>query len=68
MGVTDKISVLIFALIVIGAVVYLVMSRFVIGPVSRLARGEKIILLVSVIGILWVIVYAAVELLFHVVF
>ncbi len=68
MSATDKIPVLIFALIVIGAVVYIVMSRFVIGPVSRLARGEKVILLVSVIGILWVIVYAAVELLFRVVF
>lgn len=68
MGFTDKISALIFALIVIGAVVYVVMSRFVIGPVSQLARGEKVILTISVIGILGVIVYAAVELLFHVVF
>ena len=68
MGLTDKISALIFALIVIGAIVYVVMSRFVIGPVSQLAAGEKVILIVSVIGIVGVIVYAAVELLLHVVF
>lgn len=65
---TEKVSALIFALIVIGAVVYVVMSRFVIGPVSRLARGEKVVLLISVIGIVGVVVYAAVELLFRVVF
>ena len=68
MGVTDKISALIFALIVIAVIVYLVMSRFVIGPFSRLQRVERIILTVSMIGIAGVIVYAATELLFHVVF
>lgn len=68
MGLTDKISALIFALIVIAVVVYVVMSRFVIGPVSRLQPAEKVILLVSIIGVVLVIVYAAVELLLHVVF
>jgi hypothetical protein len=65
---TDKISALIFALILIGAVVYVTMSRFVVGPISGLKRAERIILSVSLVGIVGVIVYAAVELLLHVVF
>ena len=68
MELTQTISALIFALILIAVVVYVVMSRFVTGPLGGLKRGERIILLVSVAGIVLVVVYAAVELLFHVVF
>jgi hypothetical protein len=67
-GLTDKISALIFALIVIAVVVFLAMSRFVLGPISRLKGAERIILGVSFVGVLAVMLYAAVELLFHVVF
>jgi hypothetical protein len=67
-GLTDKISALIFALIVIAVIVFLTMSRFVVGPLARLKRAERIILGVSLVGVLAVMVYAAVELLFHVVF
>lgn len=65
---TDKISALIFALIMIGVLVYLIMSRFVVGPLKGLKTAERVILIVSVIGIVLVVVYAAVELLFHIVF
>lgn len=65
---TDKISALIFALIIIGVLVYLIMSRFVVGPLKGLKTAERVILIVSVIGIVLVVVYAAVELLFHIVF
>jgi len=65
---TDQISTLIFALVVVGVIVFLTMSAFVIGPVSRLKRGEKIILTVGLIGIGGIIVYAGLELLFHIVF
>ena len=68
MELTETISALIFALILIAVIVYLVMSRFVTGPVTGLKRGERIILAISVVGIALVVVYAAVELLFHVVF
>lgn len=68
MGLTDKISALIFALIVIAVIVFLTMSRFVVGPLARLKRAERIILGVSFVGVLAVLTYAAVELLFHVVF
>ena len=68
MELTETISALIFALILIAVIVYLVMSRFVTGPVAGLKRGERIILAISVVGIALVVVYAAVELLFHVVF
>ena len=65
---TQTISALIFALILIAVIVYVVMSRFVTGPLAGLKRGERVILGVSVVGILLVVVYAAVELLFQVVF
>ena len=68
MELTQTISALIFALILIAVVVYVVMARFVTGPLAGLKRGERIILSISVVGILLVVVYAAVELLFHVVF
>lgn len=68
MGFTDQISALIFALIVIGVFVYVIMSRFVLGPLTQLKRVEKIVLSLGVVGIILVVVYAAVELLFHVVF
>jgi hypothetical protein len=67
-GFTDQISALIFALIIIGVFVYLIMSRFVIGPLKGLKRAERIILSLSVVGIALVVAYAASELLFHVVF
>lgn len=68
MGFTDQISALIFALIVIGVFVYVIMSRFVLGPLTKLKRVEIIVLSLGVVGIVLVVVYAAVELLFHVVF
>ena len=68
MELTETISALIFALILMAVVVYVVMSRFVTGPLAGLKRGERIILTISVVGIALVVVYAAVELLFHVVF
>lgn len=68
MGLTDKISALIFALIVISVIVYMVMSVYVIGPISRLKKGERIILVVGVTGIGGIIAYAGSELLLRVVF
>ena len=65
---TDKVSALIFALIFIGAVVYVIMSRFVVGPVTKLKRGEQVVIAISIVGILLVIVYAAAELLWRIVF
>lgn len=68
MGFTDQISALIFALIIIGVLIYVVMSRFVLGPLTQLKRAERIVLSLGTVGIVLVVVYAAVELLFHVVF
>lgn len=68
MELTDTISVLIFALIVIAVVVYISMSRYVVGPIKQLRRAERIILAIMLTGVGLVIVYAATELLFHVVF
>ena len=68
MELTQTISALIFALILIAVIVYVVMSRFVTGPLAGLKQGERIILAVGVVGILLVVVYAAVELLLHIVF
>jgi hypothetical protein len=65
---TDQISVLIFALIVLAVVVYIVMSRYIIGPLAQLTKVERIMLGIMLAGVGLVIVYAATELLFHVVF
>lgn len=65
---TDKISALIFALIILGVLVYIIMSKFVIGRIKSLKTAERIILLISLVGISLVVVYAALELLFRVVF
>ena len=68
MGFTDQISALIFALIIICVLVYVIMSRYVVGPFTKLKRAERIVLGLGVVGIVLVVVYAATELLFHVVF
>lgn len=68
MGFTEQISTLIFALIFISVIVFMVMGAYVVGPVSRLKKGERIILSIGVAGIGGVIVYAASELLLRVVF
>lgn len=68
MELADKVPVLIFALIVIAVAVYLVMSSFVVGPYARLRRAERRIVVVSLVGVAAVIVYAASELLWRVVF
>jgi len=68
MELTDRISALIFALIVMAVGVYLVMSGYVVGPLAKLKRAERCIVIVSLIGVGGVIVYAASELLLRVVF
>ena len=65
---TDKVPALIFALIVIAVGVYLVMSGYLVGPLSKLKRAERAIVVASLIGVGGVIVYAGSELLFHVLF
>jgi len=65
---TDKISVLIFALILLAVAVFLTMSKYVIGPLGKLKKVERIILGVSAVGVVLVIGMAASELLFHVLF
>ncbi len=65
---TDKISVLIFTLVMLAVTIFLVMSKYVIGPLDKLKKVERIILGVSFVGVLLVVGMAASELLFHVLF
>lgn len=65
---TDQISILIFALVLLAVAIFLIMSKFVIGPLSKLKKVERIILAVSIVGVVLVIGMAASELLFHVLF
>ncbi len=51
----------------IGVFVYIIMSFFVTGPISRLKRGEQIIMVLSITGMLMVVVYAGFELLLRIV-
>jgi len=65
---TDTISALIFALILMAVAVYVVMSRYVVGPLAQLKRAERMMLVVMLAGVALVMAYAATELLLHVVF
>ncbi len=68
MGFTDQISILIFSLVMLAVVIFLIMSKVVIGPVAKLKRVEKIVLVLGLIGVAMVVVMAGSELLFHVLF
>ncbi len=65
---TDQISILIFALILVAVVVFLTMSKLVVGPLAKLRKVERVVLISGFIGVLLVLAMAASELLFHVVF
>ncbi len=68
MGFTDQISILIFSLVMLAVVIFLIMSKVIVGPVAKLRGVEKIILVLSLIGVALVVTMAASELLFHVLF
>ncbi len=63
---TDQISVLIFSLIMLAVVIFLIMSKVIIGPIAKLKGVEKIVLAISMVGVALVVMMAAGELLFHV--
>jgi len=63
---TDQISVLIFSLVMLAVLIFLIMSKVIVGPVAKLRGVEKIILVLSLIGVALVVTMAASELLFHV--
>jgi len=65
---TDTISVLIFVLVILAVGIFLIMSGFVIGPIQKLKKVERVIVFFSIIGVVMVIGMAASELLFHVLF
>lgn len=68
MGFTDTVSILIFSLILMSVAVFMIMARWIIGPLKRLKLAERVMLSVMLAGVFLVMSYAAVELLFHVVF
>ncbi|MFV2005034.1 MAG: hypothetical protein ACC650_07480 [Gammaproteobacteria bacterium] len=63
---TDQISFLIFALIMMAVVIFLIMSKVIVGPLAKLRGVEKIVLAFSLVGVAMVLTMAAGELLFHV--
>ena len=66
MGFTDQISILIFALVMLAVVIFLIMSKVIVGPLAKLKPVEKIVLALSLVGVAMVVTMAAGELLFHV--
>ncbi len=66
MGFSDQISILIFGLVMLGVVVFLIMSKVIVGPLAKLKGVEKIVLALSLVGVALVVMMAAGELLFHV--
>jgi len=65
---TDQISILIFSLVMLAVLVFVIMSKVIVGPIADLRGVEKIILVLSLIGVALVVSMAASELLFHVLF
>ncbi len=65
---TDQISILIFSLVMLAVLVFVTMSKVIVGPIADLRGVEKIILVLSLIGVVLVVSMAASELLFHVLF
>ena len=63
---TDQISILIFSLVMLAVVIFLIMSKVIVGPIAKLKRVEKVVLAFSLVGVAMVITMAAGELLFHV--
>jgi len=68
MGFSDQISMLIFGLVMLGVTIFLLMSKVIVGPLAKLKRVERIVLSLSLIGVLLVVIMAGSELLFHVLF
>jgi len=65
---TDQISILIFSLVLLAVVIFLIMSKVIVGPVARLKPVERWVLGLSLLGVALVLGMAASELLFHVLF
>jgi len=65
---TDQISILIFSLILLAVAIFLIMSKVIVGPINRLKPVERIVLGLSLLGVMLVVGMAASELLFHVLF
>lgn len=65
---TDQISILIFSLVLLAVAVFVIMSKVIVGPIARLKPVERLVLGLSLLGVILVMGMAASELLFHVVF
>jgi len=68
MGFTDQISMLIFGLVILAVAIFLLMSKVIVGPTSKLKRTERIVLSLSLVGVVLVVLMAGSELLLHVLF
>jgi hypothetical protein len=68
MGFTDQISILIFGLVILAVAIFLIMSKVIVGPFAKLKMTERIVLTLSLIGVVMVVLMAGSELLFHVLF
>ncbi len=52
----------------LAVLVFVAMSKVIVGPIAKLRGVEKIILTLSLVGVALVVTMAASELLFHVLF
>jgi len=68
MGFTDQISILIFGLVILAVAIFLLMSKVIVGPLAKLKTTERIVLSLSLLGVVLVVLMAGSELLFHVLF
>lgn len=62
MHIKMSVSIVIFTFLLAAIFVFMVMSRYIVGPFSKLKRGEQVVLVLSFIGVLVVLSFAVVQL------
>ena len=62
MHIKMSVSIVIFTFLIAAVFVFIVMSRYIIGPFSKLKKGEQVIVVLSFLGVLVVLAFAIVQL------
>lgn len=62
MHIKMSVSIVIFTFLMAAVFVFMVMSRYIIGPFSKLKKGEQVIVVLSFLGVLVVLSFAVIQL------
>ncbi|BAM06384.1 hypothetical protein [Leptospirillum ferrooxidans] len=62
MNIKLSVSIVIFTFLIAAVFVFLIMSRYIIGPFGKLKKGEQVVVILSIIGVTVVLLFAVVQL------